>query len=82
MEVGWAQDINSRSKAHVTNYNTTPLFGRVNAISHQFIADGDATFPSSMQLILFLIWKVDMDFKNSLRFWVRSFLLFTGSMGV
>ena len=33
MEVGWAQDINSRLKAHVNNSCTTPLFGFVNAIS-------------------------------------------------
>ena len=53
----------SRLKAHVTNNNTTPLFGLVNAISRQSIADGGAAFPSPMQLVLFLIWKDDMDFK-------------------
>ena len=30
MEVGWAQDINSRLKQHVNNSSTTPLFGLVN----------------------------------------------------
>lgn len=64
MEVGWAQDINSRLKAHVNNNSTTPLFGFVNAISRQSIADGGAAFPSPMQLVLFPIWKDDMDLKK------------------
>ncbi|KAK0510737.1 hypothetical protein JMJ35_007169 [Cladonia borealis] len=64
MEIGWAQDIGSRLKAHISNNNTTPLFGLVNAISRQSIVEGGAAFPSPMQLILFPIWKDDMDFKK------------------
>ena len=44
MEVGWAPDINSRLKAHINNNSTTPLFGLVNAISWESIADGVAGF--------------------------------------
>ena len=55
MEVGWAQDINARLKAHIDNSSTTPLFGLVNAISQLSIKDGGAAFPKPMQLILFPI---------------------------
>ena len=64
MEVGWAQDINSRLKNHVNNSNTTPLFGLVNAISRLPIKDGGAAFPQPMQLVLFPIWKNDEDLKR------------------
>ena len=64
MEVGWAQDINVRLKAHVNNSSTTPLFGLVNAISRLSIKDGGAAFPKPMQLILFPIWKNDDDLKK------------------
>ena len=64
MEVGWAQDINVRLKAHVNNSSTTPLFGLVNAISRLSIKDGGAAFPKPMQLILFPIWKDDEDLKR------------------
>ena len=56
-EVGWAQDINTRLKAHVNNASTTPLFGLVNAISRLPVKDGGAAFPKPMQLILFPISK-------------------------
>ena len=64
MDVGWAQDINVRLKAHVNNSSTTPLFGLVNAISRLSIKDGGAAFPKPMQLILFPIWKNDDDLKK------------------
>ncbi len=64
MEVGWAQDINTRLKAHVNNNSTTPLFGLVNAISRQSVIDGGAAFPPPMQLVLFPIWKDDGDLKK------------------
>ena len=64
MEVGWAQDINSRLKAHVNNGATTPLFGLVNAISRLPIKDGGAAFPKPLQLILFPIFKDDGDLKR------------------
>ena len=64
MEVGWAQDINTRLKQHVNNSSTTPLFGLVNAISRLSIKDGGAAFPQPLQLILFPIWKNDDDLKK------------------
>lgn len=64
MEVGWAQDINTRLKAYVNNNPTTPLFGLVNAISRQSTAEGGAAFPPPMQLVLFPIWKADPELKN------------------
>ena len=64
MEVGWAQDINSRLKAHVNNGSTTPLFGLVNAISRLPIKDGGAAFPKPLQLILFPVFKDDDDLKR------------------
>ena len=64
MEVGWAQDINSRLKAHVNNSSTTPLFGLVNAISRLSVKDGGAAFPKPMQLILFTVWNNDHDLKR------------------
>ena len=73
-EVGWAQDINSRLKAHVNNNSTTPLFGSVNAISSQSVGDGGAAFPSPMQSILCPIWKDDTTFKTLVKFCVRSLL--------
>ena len=73
-EVGWAQDINSRLKAHVNNNSTTPLFGSVKAISSQSIADGGAAFPSPMQSILCPIWKDNTTFKTLVKFCVRSLL--------
>ena len=81
-EVGWAQDINSRLKAHVNNNSTTPLFGSVNAISSQSIADGGAAFPSPMQSILFPIWKDDTTLKTLVEFWGRFFALLIGSTWV
>ena len=64
MEVGWAQDINTRLKAHVNKNSTTPLFGLVNAISRQSTAEGGAAFPPPMQLVFFPIWKDDPELKK------------------
>ena len=64
MEVGWAQDINTRLKQHVNNSSTTPLFGLVNAISRLSVKDGGAAFPKPLQLILFPIWKNNEDLKR------------------
>ena len=64
MEVGWAQDINTRLRAHVNNASTTPLFGLVNAISRLSVKDGGAAFPKPLQLILFTVWNNDHDLKR------------------
>ena len=64
MEVGWAQDINTRLKQHINNTSTTPLFGLVNAISRLSVKDGGAAFPKPLQLILFPIWKNNEDLKR------------------
>lgn len=53
MEVGWAQNIPERLKAHVSNQNTTRIFGVVNAITRI----SPFNFPTPLQLVLWPIWK-------------------------
>ncbi len=55
-EVGFSQNIRTRCAAHITNRNTTAIFGLVNAITRQSKAQGGFAFPEAWQLVLFPLW--------------------------
>ncbi len=60
MEVGWSQNIPTRLKDHISNGNTTPIFGVVNAMTRQPTTQEGFGFPEPWQLVLFPVWKRDM----------------------
>ena len=55
-EVGWAINPENRCKALKDNFNTTSIFGLVNAILCMPSAFGGFDFPPPLEILLFPIW--------------------------